>query len=218
MNRGKVIWDPDKCVSCDTCIHVCRHLASPKIRWMDTKAVMKEIEPLLPYIEGITVSGGECMEYADFLLELFTEVKKKNKTCLIDSNGAFDFDLYPELMKVCDGVMLDVKAYDSKYHQWLTGMDNNIVLHNLSSLQKQGKLYEVRTVCCPGRHKENEETVREVSKHLDPNIRYKLIKYRPFGVREEGLEKIGRTITDDKEISALQKTAKRYGMKNIVIV
>lgn len=179
---------------------------------------MKQIRPLLPYIEGITVSGGECMVHADFLEALFTEVQKLHKTCLIDSNGAFDFDRYPGLMKVSDGVMLDVKAYDREFHEWMTGCDNDMVLHNLDSLQKQGKLYEVRTVCYPNRRKENEETVREVSKRLDPNIRYKLIKYRPFGVREEGLEKVGRTITTDQEIQVLQKTAKRYGMKNIVIV
>ena len=43
-------------------------------------------------IGGITVSGGECTLHHEFLTELFTEVRKLNKTCLIDSNGSFDFE------------------------------------------------------------------------------------------------------------------------------
>lgn len=65
----------------------------------------------------------------------------------------------------------------------ITGCGNDVVLQNLSYLADIGKLYEVRTVIVPG-YLDNEDTVRQVSRILAqrPQIRYKLIQYRPWGV------------------------------------
>ncbi len=200
MIEGKVIWHKDKCVNCDTCIHTCKNLASPKIDMFSVDDIFERIIYEKDFIQGITVSGGECMESAEFITELFKEVKKLGLTCFTDSNGFYLFEDYPELLKYMDYCMLDVKAYDNDFHKVLCGRDNTNVLRNLKYLQDINKLYEVRTVILKGHKEENEKTVREVVKHLNPDIRYKLIKYRPFGVREEGLEILGHSITDDEEI------------------
>ncbi|MBQ6121869.1 MAG: radical SAM protein, partial [Clostridia bacterium] len=73
---GEVVWDSRACVGCDACIKTCPNDASPRIRWMSVEDVMKEVRRAAPYIQGITTSGGECTLYADFLTELFNEVKK----------------------------------------------------------------------------------------------------------------------------------------------
>lgn len=218
MVNGKVIWDEKKCIQCDTCIHVCPYMASPKIIEMSADDVVKRIQPFLPYIQGITVSGGECTNYPQFLVELFQRVRQLNKTCFLDSNGAYLFEKMPELMAVTDAVMLDVKAWNRKWHKELVQADNHNVLQNLVWLQECHKLYEVRTVCLPKRFQENEETVRNVAKVLNPSIRYKIIKYRPFGVREEGLHVLGNMITTDEEILHLKEVAEAQGAKNVIIV
>lgn len=218
IEDGRVIWHKDKCVGCDTCIHICKHMASPKIEMMSVEDVMEKIVYEKDFIQGITVSGGECMEHAEFLTELFKEVKKLGKTCFTDSNGYYLFEDYPKLLEYMDACMLDVKAYDNEYHQELCGQSNENVLRNLEYLQSIGKLYEVRTVILPDKSDINEDTVRHVSRMLDPDIRYKLIKYRPFGVREEGLEKLGNSITDDEEIKRLEEISRSEGHRNIVIV
>lgn len=218
MKDGRVVWNPDLCVSCDTCIHICPNLASPRIRWMSTADIMKELKPLLPYIEGITVSGGECTEYPAFFAELFRKVRKLGRTCLLDSNGFYEYSEMHDLMDAADGVMLDVKAYDPAWHQQLCGRDNQTVLSNLTWLQEHGKLEEVRTVCLPNEPERNAETVRAVSRMLDPDIRYKLICYRPFGVRQEGLKALGGTITSDQEIQRLVRLSHQCGHRNTVIV
>ena len=69
--ENKVVWNKDICVNCDTCIKTCRHNSSPKITYMDTDELLKEIERVKPYIEGITLSGGECTLQKDFIIELF---------------------------------------------------------------------------------------------------------------------------------------------------
>ena len=195
-DSGQVVWDGAKCVQCDTCIKTCPHDASPKIRWMTVEEVVEEVRRAAPYIEGITVSGGECTLQNEFLIELFTEVRRLGKTCLIDSNGSFDFEADPRVLSVSEGVMLDVKAVEKSWSDALISHSNEIVLKNLDYLLSVGKLWEVRTLIFPGRYRENEETVRYVAEHSRGGCFYKLIRYRPYGVRERYQRLLGEEETD----------------------
>lgn len=108
---------------------------------------------------------------------------------MIDSNGALDFAKHPKLLEAADGVMLDVKAWDEEEHRKVTGVSGEIVKKNARELAAAGKLYEVRTVVAPGLF-DYEQTVRETARLLKPylacgGIRYKLIRYRQIGVREQ---------------------------------
>jgi len=215
---GTVTWDKGKCVQCDTCIRVCPHDSSPKITWMTVDDVMRELRRTMPYIDGITTSGGECTLYNEFLIDLFTEVKKYGKTCLIDSNGSFDFEADPGILDVCDGVMLDVKAYGAEWHRRLTGHDREIVLRNLHFLLEAGKLYEVRTLIFPGRDEENEATVRYVSEVIGDRCHYKIIRYRPFGVRDRFLSDLGVSTTDEAYASGYVDLAKKLGASKAYMI
>lgn len=207
----KVLWDASKCVGCDTCIHVCPHLASPKIIMMSVDDLIKHIKELKPFIRGITVSGGECTNFAPFVEKLFIEAKKLGLTCLIDSNGCHDLFKYESLIDISDGVMLDVKAYDNEFHRMLTGSSNDIVLKNLNYLLEKGKLEEVRTVILPNYDEQNINTVTSVSKIIGSRVRYKLLKYRYFGVREEGISFFGKVIVDDDTLNRMKSIAEENG-------
>lgn len=185
MVDGTVVWDESKCVSCNTCLAVCPRHASPKIRWMDASAVMKEVEKNIPFIRGITVSGGECALYPQFLQELFKLARAKGLTCLMDSNGTVRLSQYPELMKVCDGVMLDVKAWSPSVFRALTGGDHSAVKENLLFLSSCGKLEEVRIVNVEG-HVDAADAIRGCAEMLGPltgSTRLLLISFRNNGVK-----------------------------------
>lgn len=218
MVDGQVIWDKKGCVECDTCIKTCKHLASPKIDWMSVEDVIEHIKSIKPFIRGITVSGGECMNHADFLLELFKETKQLGLTCLIDSNGYYDFEDYPELISVCDGVMLDVKATSDDFHYFVTQQHNAMVLKNLRYLLSINKLEEVRTVILPEFEDENTKTVTDVSKIIQSQCRYKLLKYRYFGVRSAGVEVFGEGIVSHDELERCQKICESHGCMTSVII
>lgn len=87
-------------------------------------------------------------------------------TCLIDSNGYYDFEKYANLMDVYDGVMLDIKAVDTSFHIKLTGCENTVVLKNFHFLLSINKLEEVRTVILPKQDEQNYKTVAYVSEAL----------------------------------------------------
>lgn len=217
-DEKKVVWDAGRCVQCDTCIRVCPHDSSPKIRWMTVADVLAELQRSLPYIDGITTSGGDCTLYNEFLIELFTEVKKLNKTCLIDSNGSFDFEKDPRVLDVCDGVMLNVKAYDSAWHDFLINHDRRTVIKDLEYLLHVNKLYEVRTLIFPDRDEENEATVSYVSGIIGDRCRYKIIRYRPYGVRDKYAAILGESETEKEYAEKYAELAKSLGAANAVIV
>ncbi len=216
--NNKVIWNKSKCVNCSTCIKVCPNLASPKITYYTVNELLEKIKQVSPYIRGISVSGGESTLWAPFLIQLFKEVKKLGLTCLIDSNGFQDFENIKELIEISDGVMLDVKAFDDDFHKFLTGSSNKLVLKNLNYLLKINKLEEVRTVILPKYDEQNIQTVTEVSKIIKSNTRYKLLKYRYFGVRQAGIDEFGKVIVSESKLKELQQIAIENGCNTSVII
>ena len=133
---GKVVFEPSKCVQCDTCIHVCPHDSSPRTCEMTPEEVYARVKKQIPFIRGISVSGGECMLWPEFLTELFRLARKDSLGTLIDSNGMIPFEQYPELMEVSDGVMLDIKAFEASEHVKVAGVTNEMVLKNADYLQE----------------------------------------------------------------------------------
>lgn len=213
MENGRVIWDSKLCCGCDSCIQACENHSSPKVRQMTVEDILAEIQSALPFINGITVSGGECTKQHAFLVHLFREIHKQGKTCFVDTNGQLDFRKMPELVSEMDMAMLDVKAWDMELHKKLTGRDNKIVLQNLDYLAEIGKLYEVRTVIVPG-WMDEEETVRQVARRIAayPSVRYKLIKFRPWGVRPP----MDVETPSDAYMEKLAEMARTCGVREIV--
>lgn len=155
--------------------------------------VMEEVNKAIPFIRGVTVSGGECTLQLEFLYELFKLCRKKDLTCFIDTNGSVPLWQNQELINLIDGVMLDVKSFSSEDHINITSMDNKIVLRNLEYLLSVKKLYEIRTVIVEGLF-DCAETVKNISKMISGSeVIYKLIKYRPIGVRNDFKEKWDKT-------------------------
>lgn len=148
IEDGKVKWDEDICISCDNCINVCPHLSSPKVKLHSPESLMEEIKPNIPFIRGITVSGGECTLYPNFISKLFSLAKEKGKYTLMDANGKIDFSKYPEMLDNADGVMLDIKAWDDLVFKNLTGRDRDVsICENIRYLLDRKKLFEIRLVC-----------------------------------------------------------------------
>lgn len=218
IQDGRVVWNKDLCVNCDTCIRTCTRSASPKVTEMTVDELLPQIERVRPYIQGITLSGGECTIYKDFIIELFPRVKEMGLTTLLDSNGSLDFEKNPEILEYCDGVMLDVKAADKDFHEWLVRHSNETVLRNLEYLLRAGKLYEVRTIIFPGRDKDNTDTVSYVSRIIQDRCIYKIIRYRQFGVREEQQRILGDDTTDEAYAQTFVELARSLGAAKAYLV
>lgn len=218
-SEGKVIWNKSLCVNCDTCIKVCTNNSSPKIHYLSVEDVIEHIKNNIPFIKGITTSGGECTLQKDFLIELFKETRKLGLSNFIDSNGSIRFSDYPELMKYTDAVMLDIKSIDYNEHLELTSKSNELVLENARYLASIGKLFEIRTVVIDN-YLNNRKTVYEITNMLKEyqkikEIRYKIIRYRHFGVREEYKN---MKAPSEEEMNNLKDIANKNGFSNVLLV
>ena len=114
FTAGKMSYDSSRCVLCDACIRHCRKLSSPRTELLSAQETMERVRRNMPYIRGITVSGGECTRQAEYLKELLRLAKAEGLHTLLDSNGSYAFREDEELLDLCDGVMLDVKEAEGK--------------------------------------------------------------------------------------------------------
>lgn len=191
--------------------------APDEISLRSADEVTREVLKYKAFVSGITISGGECTLQPDFLVSLLKALKAHNFHVLIDTNGDFDESLYQSLAPFTDGFMLDVKAVSPEAHKQLTGRDNTLVLENLIRMAKDHKLYEVRTVVVPNRLN-NEETVETLSRWLsdiNPDIRYKLIRFRPHGVVGDFKN---ASVPSNIEMVKLEKLARLSGLTQIILV
>jgi len=156
---------------------------------MSVPEVLEEIRASMPYISGITVSGGEATVQHQFVAELFKEMKKRPEfsslTTFIDSNGNASQAIWESLAPFTDGVMLDLKALNDEAHIALTGSSNAVVLESIKYLDSIGKLFEVRLLLVPGHNDSDDELIKTAVwlKGVNPEMKIKINAFKTHGVR-----------------------------------
>ena len=159
--------------------------------------VVQEVMKYKNYIShgGVTVSGGEPLVQIDFLIELFTELKKRGlHTCCDTSGITFDkahLMKFDELLKVCDLFLLDIKHIDSKKHQDLCGLPADRPQNFARYLDMHHKPVWIRHVLVNG-YTNNEEDLRKTRAFLDTlhNVeKVEVLPYHTMGISK--YEKMG---------------------------
>jgi len=216
LQSGRVIYEESLCSQCDKCIRVCPYQSTPKAKAYTLDDLMDRIESYLPYIRGVTFSGGEPTLYADFLAELAQKIKKLRLTVYIDSNGFFDFDAILPLINSVDGFLLDIKAVDSIEH--LCGVKGQTHLDNLERLLEMDKVIEVRTVLL-NQHMDQINTLNQVVHRLEgySQVPYRLIKAHLTGLKKVQEVSIGEAIMTDEEFIAYGSYLTQKGFHNFIL-
>ena len=156
---------------------------------MSVDDVLAQIREAMPYISGLTVSGGEATVQAGFVLELFKAIKSQKEfeglTTFIDSNGNAPQEIWDSLAPYTDAVMLDLKALDDQKHIELTASSNTAVLESIKYLDSTQKLYEVRLLLVPG-HNDSDKQLIDTAvwlREINPQMRIKINAFKTHGVR-----------------------------------
>ena len=156
---------------------------------MSVPEVIEQIRLAMPYISGITVSGGEATLQYEFVFELFKEIKGHYEfsqlTTFIDSNGHASQEVWDKLAPCTDGVMLDLKVLDDAKHLALTGSSNELVLNSIKYLNSINKLFEVRLLLVPGQNDSDEELNKTAVwlRGVNPAMKIKINAFKSHGVR-----------------------------------
>ena len=70
----------------------------------------------------------------------------------------------------------------------------------------------------PGRDRENEETVRYTAARIGNACDYRIIRYRPFGVREDQQEVLGRDEAGREYAERFASLARSLGAEKAFVV
>lgn len=117
--------------------------------------VIKKIEKyknyILPSGGGVTVTGGEPLLQAKFLITLFKKLKSLNIPTAIDTSGMVDLtDEIKELISLTDLFLLDIKHINNEKCKELVGVSNEQELAFAKYLSNVNKDIWIRQVIIPG--------------------------------------------------------------------
>jgi len=171
---------------------------------------------------GVTLSGGEPILQVDFLEALLRECKEKGLHTSVETAGHISWSLIEKIIPYTDLFLYDLKHMDSKIHKDQIGVDNRLILDNLTRLSKLEKEIIVRTPIIPG-FNDSVNEVRDIARyatflgihelHILPYHNFGRGKYSLLG-REYLYQ--GKRETEKHVIGALKDVAASEGLKVIV--
>ena len=106
---------------------------------------------IIPSGGGITVTGGEPLIQASFVLELFKKLKENGIHTCVDTSGMFALTYgIKEVLKYTDLVLLDIKHIDDEKCKELVGVSNKKELEFARYLSDNNIKMWIRQVLVPG--------------------------------------------------------------------
>ncbi|HRZ95983.1 MAG TPA: glycyl-radical enzyme activating protein [Paludibacter sp.] len=99
---------------------------------------------------GVTFSGGEPLQQADFLIEMLQACKQNEMHTAVDTSGFVKWDILEEVARYTDLFLYDLKIIDDELHKKFTGVSNKLIMENLTHIHELGKKVWIRLPMIPG--------------------------------------------------------------------
>lgn len=177
---------------------------------------------------GVTLGGGEVTSQPTFAMNLLHECKNKGVHTAIETCGYANPSVYQSIEPYVDLFLYDMKCIDSKTHQALTGVPNELILENLDFLIKNGNNVIVRMPIIKG-YNDSKILLKAAMQYLD---RYKdydnlleinLLPYHKLGVNKYRQLDMTYPIPDDidytdEELNAIENLIKENTNRKIRLI
>lgn len=146
--------------------------------------LIKEILNYKSYMDnsggGVTVSGGEPLLQAEFVTELFKELKELGIHTALDTAGSIPIsNQIKELLKYTDLVLLDIKHIDNQKAIELTGFSNKNNLDFAKYLSNLKIPVWIRQVLVPG-YTDNKFDLQNLKKFIDSLENVQKVELLPY--------------------------------------
>ncbi len=202
----------DSCRCCGSCIIYGKRSSScPGI--LDPHAIVFSPQGFGPARNIVAFTGGDVTCCPDFYVRCTQLIKHHTQLLvLIETNG---YGLTPQNLDYLhesgvDAFWLDIKAYDSEKHQWLTGCSNEHILRLPSEILKRNFVLEVLSLYIPGLVEAQElEKIALSLKNIDPTVPFTILAFFP-----EHRMKDFRSPKVDEMAQAYQRV-KSAGLQNV---
>lgn len=185
---SRVKIDREKCITCGKCVAECTAEAL-KIygQRMSVEDVFEEVRRDIAFYEnsggGVTASGGEPLNQADFVRELFRRCRKIGIHTAMETCGYGSQADLEKVLSETDLVLYDLKLMNSREHSKYTKKFNKRILNNARLIGKTGVPLIIRVPLIPGIN-DSETNMDEMAQfvyELDHERPVDLLPYHRFG-------------------------------------
>jgi len=192
----------DRCDRCGKCCDVCPGKGLRRVGIYYPVCSLAEV--LLrdsPYYKasggGITLSGGECTMFPDYLEGLLRLLKTEGLHVALETCGYFHYPTFrKKILPYVDLIYYDIKLMDRQAHKRYMGKSNGRILRNFSSLVREGRcVVQPRVPLVPG-ITATEENILAIVGFLKAvgADRVSLLPYNPTGL--DKYRSLGRPVPE----------------------
>lgn len=182
--------DRQRCTRCMKCVKVCPGSGLKAIgSYYEPETLAGILLRDMPFYRhsggGVTLSGGECAIYPDYLESLLKHLKANGIHIALETAGYFEYSQFKQkILPYLDLIYYDIKIADYDAHERFTGRSNHIIFNNLSQLIKEGTVEVVpRVPLVPGVTASSENLSAIVDILCDAGAEnVTLLPYNPMGM------------------------------------
>lgn len=146
---GNILLNRGLCTSCGECARYCRQQAREVCgRIMTPDAVYEEVMKDEVFFRntggGITLSGGECTLFPEYVSALLGRVKERGIHTAVETCGFCEPEALEKIEAYADLFLYDIKLITPDLHRRWTGQDNRKIKRNLEHLVRNGRDVVIR--------------------------------------------------------------------------
>jgi pyruvate formate lyase activating enzyme len=176
--QGALSWedgaprrDPQLCRLCGECCQLCPADARRLTGWRTgVRELLEQVRRDQVFFSesggGVTFSGGEPLMQPDFLCAALAACRAEGIHTVVDTCGYASRQTVAHVSGHTDLFLFDLKLMDSRRHQELTGVGNDVILENLRLLAGLGKAIIARIPIVPGMN-DDEENITATLRFLE---------------------------------------------------
>ena len=227
-NGGAVVFDRGLCRACGACVEACGPGAIEMVgrRWGAGELLDEVLKDKTFYTTsggGITLSGGEPLVQADFLMDFLPQTRAAGLHTALDTSGAAGRERFAGVLPLVDLVLFDIKMLDDGRHRKVTGEGTKEILGNAVEAAGRGVPMWIRTPVIPG-YTDADENIREIARFIRTSLpsvqRFDLLAYS--NLCRSKYERLGRTFAmgdagalGRERMEKLAETARREGISRV---
>jgi len=196
-DKEKIEINRNLCNSCGKCVDVCPSQALKLVGEQKTvEQLFQDIKKESNFYRrsggGVTIGGGEPTMQHEFVAALLKKCKEMYVHTAMETCGYVKWEQLAKILEHIDLLYFDIKHMDSRIHEEITGVSNELILENARKASKIQPII-IRIPLIPGLN-DSEENILNTAKfasELGGNfLRIELLPYHKFGTGN--YEQLGR--------------------------